>query len=64
VDGNAVYKDFPNCICRNKIVIEIADPENCYMLPSNPKAERFDSAISGPEAPPLGRTPGGFLRQI
>ena len=41
VDGNAVYKDFPNCICRNKIVIEIADPENCYMLPSNPKAGAF-----------------------
>jgi hypothetical protein len=41
VDGNALYKDFANCICRNKIVIRIDDPENCYMLPSNPNAGAF-----------------------
>ena len=41
LNGNALYKDFANCICRNKMVIRIADPENCYMLPSNPKAGAF-----------------------
>ena len=41
LDGNALYEDFANCICRNKIVIQIADPESCYMLPSNPKAGAF-----------------------
>jgi len=41
LDGNALYKDFANCICRNKIVIQIDDPENCYMLPSNPNAGAF-----------------------
>jgi hypothetical protein len=41
LDGNALYEDFPNRICRNKIVIQIAEPQNCYMLPSNPKAGAF-----------------------
>ena len=41
LDGNALYEDFANCICRNKMVIRIADPESCYMLPSNPKAGAF-----------------------
>ncbi|HPM83314.1 MAG TPA: hypothetical protein PLF81_21575 [Candidatus Anammoximicrobium sp.] len=41
LDGNALYKDFANCICRNKLVTQIDDPENCYMLPSDPKAGAF-----------------------
>lgn len=41
LDGNALYKDFANCICRNKLVVQIDDPENCYMLPSNPNAGVF-----------------------
>lgn len=41
LDGNALYKDFANCICRNKLVIQIDDPDNCYMLPSNPKTGAF-----------------------
>ena len=41
LDGNALYKNFPNCICRNKIVIRIDDPGNCYMLPSKPNAGAF-----------------------
>ncbi len=41
VDGNALYKDFANCICRNKLVIQIDDPDNCYMLPSNSNAGAF-----------------------
>jgi len=41
LDGNALYEDFPNRICRNKIVIRIDDPGNCYMLPSNPNAGAF-----------------------
>jgi hypothetical protein len=41
LDGNRLYVDFPNRICRNKIVIRIDDPANCYMLPSNPNAGAF-----------------------
>lgn len=41
LDGNALYVDFANCICRNKIVIQIDDPHDCYMLPSNPNAGAF-----------------------
>lgn len=41
LDGNSLYKDFANCICRNKLVIQIDDPDNCYMLPSNPNAGAF-----------------------
>jgi len=41
LEGNAIYKDFANCICRNKLVIQIDDPENCYMLPSDPNAGAF-----------------------
>lgn len=41
LDGNALYEDFANCICRNKIVIQIDDPDSCYMLPSNPNAGSF-----------------------
>ena len=41
LDGNALYVDFANRICRNKIVIQIDDPQNCYMLPSNPNARTF-----------------------
>jgi hypothetical protein len=41
IDGNALYENFADCICRNKLVIQISDPENCYMLPSNPNAGAF-----------------------
>ena len=41
LDGNALYKDFANCICRNKIVVQIGNPEKCYLLPSSPKEGAF-----------------------
>lgn len=41
LDGNSLYKDFANRICRNKLVIQLDDPESCYMLPSNPTAGAF-----------------------
>ena len=41
LDGNALYKDFANCICRNKIVVQIDNPEKCYLLPSSPKEGAF-----------------------
>ena len=41
LDGNSLYKDFANCICRNKIVIRIDNPEHCYMLPSDSKEGAF-----------------------
>jgi hypothetical protein len=40
-DGDLLYDDFANCICRNKMVVQIDHPENCYMLPSNPKEGAF-----------------------
>ncbi len=34
-DGDMLYDDFANCICRNKMVVEIDHPKDCYLLPSN-----------------------------
>lgn len=43
LDGNKLYVDFPNCICRNKMVVQIDRPEDCYLLPSSPKEGAFRS---------------------
>jgi hypothetical protein len=43
LDGNALYVDFPNCICRNKMLVQIDRPEQCYLLPSDPKQGAFRS---------------------
>jgi hypothetical protein len=41
IDANALYKDWPVTSCRNKIAIRLDNPENWYMLPSNPNAGAF-----------------------
>ena len=41
LNGNSLYKHFPNVLCRNKIVIKLDRPEDCYMLPSHPNAGIF-----------------------
>jgi hypothetical protein len=41
LDGNALYVDFPNCVCRNKIVVQIDNPDQCYMLPSSSRMGIF-----------------------
>lgn len=41
LDGESLYKDFLFELCRNKIVVEIDRPEDCYMLPSNPVTGNF-----------------------
>lgn len=41
LDGNALYQDFANCICRNKMVVRIDNPQQCYLLPSDPKEGAF-----------------------
>jgi hypothetical protein len=41
LDGNALFVDFPNCICRNKMVLQLDRPDQCYLLPSNPKEGAF-----------------------
>ena len=41
LDGNALFEDFANCICRNKIVVQIDHADQCYMLPSDPKEGAF-----------------------
>lgn len=43
LDGNKLYVDFPNCICRNKMVVQIDRPDDCYLLPSSPKEGAFRS---------------------
>lgn len=43
LDGNRLYVDFPNCICRNKMVVQIDRPDDCYLLPSSPKEGSFRS---------------------
>jgi hypothetical protein len=41
LDGNALFVDFANCICRNKMLVQIDNPTQCYLLPSNPKEGAF-----------------------
>lgn len=43
LDGNKLFVDFPNCICRNKLVAQIDQPEGCYLLPSKPNEGAFRS---------------------
>ena len=43
LDGNQLFVDFPNCICRNKMVVQIDRPEQCYLLPSSEKEGAFRS---------------------
>lgn len=43
LDGNALFVDFPNCICRNKMVVQLNQPEGCYLLPSKPSEGAFRS---------------------
>jgi hypothetical protein len=43
LDGNKLFVDFPNCICRNKIVVQLDQPEGCYLLPSSAKEGAFRS---------------------
>jgi len=43
LDGHRLYVDFPNCICRNKLVVQIDRPDDCYLLPSSPKEGSFRS---------------------
>jgi hypothetical protein len=43
LDGNKLFVDFPNCICRNKMVVQIDRPEQCYLLPSSSKEGAFRS---------------------
>lgn len=42
-DGDMLYDDFANCICRNKMVVEIDHPNDCYLLPSNATEGAFRS---------------------
>lgn len=41
LDGPSLYEDFDNVICRNKVVVQLDDPENSYLLPSDPKEGAF-----------------------
>ena len=41
LDGDTSYVDFANCICRNKMVVQIDHPEKCYMLPSDKNEGAF-----------------------
>jgi hypothetical protein len=43
LDGNKLFVDFPNCICRNKILVQIDRPDQCYLLPASPKEGAFRS---------------------
>ncbi len=43
LDGNSLFVDFPNCVCRNKMVVQIQEPQGCYLLPSNPNEGAFRS---------------------
>lgn len=41
LDGDTLYDDFANRICRNKMVVRIHHPAGCYLLPSSPKEGAF-----------------------
>jgi len=43
LDGNKLFVDFPNCICRNKLVFQFDHPDQTYMLPSSAKEGAFRS---------------------
>ena len=40
-DGDLLYEDFANCICRNKMLVQIDRPDTCYLLPSDPNGGAF-----------------------
>jgi len=40
-DGDLLYQDFANCICRNKMLVQIDHPDTCYLLPSDPNGGAF-----------------------
>jgi len=41
LDGNALYRNFRDAICRNKVVVQIDNPEHSYLLPSSPNESAF-----------------------
>ncbi len=41
LDGNALYEDFANVWCRNKILVKLDRPERSYLLPSDPGGPAF-----------------------
>ena len=41
LDGPALYKNFDNVICRNKVVVKLDDPESSYLLPVGPEEGQF-----------------------
>ena len=41
LDGNKLFVDFANRICRNKIVVQLDRPDQTYLLPSSPKEGAF-----------------------
>ncbi len=41
LDGDMLFDDFANRICRNKMVVQIDHPDGCYLLPSDPKEGAF-----------------------
>ena len=58
LDGDTLYEDFANCICRNKMVVRIEHPDKCYLLPSDPK-EALPELVGQ-----LGMPSSGFRRQF
>ena len=41
LDGNALYENFANVWCRNKILVKLDRPERSYLLPSDPGGPAF-----------------------
>jgi hypothetical protein len=41
LDGDLLYEDFANQICRNKMVVQLDHPDRCYLLPSDPNEGAF-----------------------
>jgi hypothetical protein len=41
LDGDLLYEDFANSICRNKMVVQMDHPDDCYLLPSKPDEGAF-----------------------
>jgi len=41
LDGPALYQDFDNAICRNKVVVQLDNPDSSYLLPVDPEEGAF-----------------------
>ena len=58
-DGDTLYEDFANCICRNKMVVQIDHPRQLLPAAVGPEGRRVSQLVGQ-----LGMSSGGLLRRL